>query len=164
MVTRRETGYRGLVAVGAVLVVVVLSSCGRNHAEEPAPAQPLPVTTKTAAFDGGIVAVTTIGLPPDLAARGIDAIATCPAAAFWFSAATLDVVTCGSPSVVRSVSATGNTVDLVITPDTNGSDGSVAAIGLVLNTRVTLPPTVDASRPLNVALKGSNVAYLPPPG
>jgi len=76
----------------------------------------------------------------------------------------LDVVTCGSPSVVRSVSATGNTVDLVITPDTNGSDGSVAAIGLVLNTRVTLPPTVDATRPLNVTLKGSNVAYLPPPG
>lgn len=163
MSIRREIGRRGSVAVGAVLVVVTLTSCGRNHAGEPAPAQPLPETTRTAAFDGGIVAVTTVGLPPDLAARGIDPIAACPADAYWFSAATLDVVTCGAPSVVRNVSATGNTVDLVITPATDGS-GSVVAMGLVLNTRVTLPSTVDTTRPLSVTVKGSNVAYLPPPG
>ncbi|MDQ6897667.1 MAG: hypothetical protein M3171_13885, partial [Actinomycetota bacterium] len=91
----------------------------------------------------------------------IDPIAACPADAYWFSAATLDVVTCGLPSVVQNISATGNTVDLVITP---AGSGSVVAMGLVLNTRVTLPSTVGATRPLSVTVKGSNVAYLPPPG
>ena len=141
MIPRRASRF----ATALLAVAIALAGCSRESGSGQTPSGP---------SGGGALGPVRRGLPnaPGVASATIpeDCPLVAPAGPESFY-----VVSCGEYREATGIRNDVSTIWITTTPDPRAAAGGAAAVGVVTTTTVSLPSTVDRTKPITVIVDGS---------